>query len=958
MRSAAENAKPRHKSAADTLQSERNDSPFPMRKRNADVAQDVALVPNTFTFPLRAPAPSSPGGKLRFIPAQTILESIAGGIQTSMARLAEYSGRVAIQAQDLKLTVSISLEPNKKNDVTVELVEEGELPLGLARIFCQYAVARLCQGIGDAVRRGRDGFARAFEGKRKNAAAAADIRPIPTAIQDAFTGMLMRFRMSTAPDELAGYLAGMPVNCDTDLEVMFDAIELSRVHKKAAVYLRMKVDNNKNDMYTLLSGPGIAFEEKEYGPFKNIMCTTTNEYLLKEHIDVMGITAKGEPGHKCDKVGDGGVYPASLMHDAVATLLAGNNVILFGYGMSGSGKSHTLVGVKDVKGIFQLVMAELLEKGGLEIHLHAAFEEGPGYVQLDGNGKVNDMRGKIVVLYDAKGMRWRLSEAPFRKDQMLNGEGRVLKLPLKGETTDGRILKKHMRSVTSLDGIIEFFDLVKEERIHESRIRPTPNNVESSRTNLYVVYRITLPENKGDVFFTLADLAGGESAISMIQDAYNRIDSNEIDQPDRRKTDLSVKKKLTEYFEFTSDGTTKVGKILFEVMSTSVIGGKSGEDEIMLSDLPIAYAYALMEYYKQKKSGAEKTKKKKYNKHTEILMGTLNGSNKIPAKGSTQESVNSAYHSSITVPRSGGKILLLPDQETQYFKHDVTFDPEDLSHNMASMITVGTMYIEGLYIEQSIRHIRDMFSKNTTDGAENRTIEGVLTGQIFEYIHGLGGVDRLTRNIMIFTLDTNPSIRRANDINIDKDADSAYKAYLYEMKVNANKKYEHFKTNVSESLKFVTKVASSADPIMQGAIKSYAHAYAATPPAGKDRMLQVLLDIQSDYGAGDIASKVEIKPSGGDGHTVTISLAGEEPKRGLVINFSRIPDLCKEPVAVASIFWVCSLAKRSKIEDRASAFRDMQESIVSVYRNSCKDYIIKRPGSVVRQDLLKVRTKP
>lgn len=169
----------------------------------------------------------------------------------------------------------------------------------------------------------------------------------------------------------------------------------------------------------------------------------------------------------------------------------GYSIVLFGYGISGSGKTMTLLGTKGVPGVLHYGLDNL--ENVSNIKLKYLFEQ---YYHL-ANINFNKLTGKIYNL---------INKLPQLKDFS------------KDET---EIFKKEIPSYIDINNlkiedIYSLTDIIETYRKNNNRIKFTPNNPVSSRSHLYLVFEITFKNGKTG-FITIVDMAGKESPL----DLYN-----------------------------------------------------------------------------------------------------------------------------------------------------------------------------------------------------------------------------------------------------------------------------------------------------------------------------------------------------------------------------------------------------------------------------------------------------
>lgn len=169
----------------------------------------------------------------------------------------------------------------------------------------------------------------------------------------------------------------------------------------------------------------------------------------------------------------------------------GYSIVLFGYGISGSGKTMTLLGTKGVPGVLHYGLDNLENVSNIKIKY--LFEQYYHLVNINFNkltGKIHNLINKLPQLKD------------FSKDET-------------------EIFRKEIPSYIDtnnlkIEDIYSLTDIIENYRKNNNRIKSTPNNPVSSRSHLYLVFEITFKNGKTG-FITIVDMAGKESPL----DVYN-----------------------------------------------------------------------------------------------------------------------------------------------------------------------------------------------------------------------------------------------------------------------------------------------------------------------------------------------------------------------------------------------------------------------------------------------------
>lgn len=167
----------------------------------------------------------------------------------------------------------------------------------------------------------------------------------------------------------------------------------------------------------------------------------------------------------------------------------GYSIVIFGYGLSGAGKTHTILGSTNTPGLIHYGLANLREVKNIK--LKYLFEQYFGAVDVN-FGKI---RGKIHNL---------IREVPqmreYAKDERAEFQSQI--------PSDINVDSIKVQDLYRLTGIIEKY------RIERGRIKKTPNNPVSSRSHLYLVFEVTFETGKTG-YVTLVDTAGRESPLDI-----------------------------------------------------------------------------------------------------------------------------------------------------------------------------------------------------------------------------------------------------------------------------------------------------------------------------------------------------------------------------------------------------------------------------------------------------------
>jgi len=214
-----------------------------------------------------------------------------------------------------------------------------------------------------------------------------------------------------------------------------------------------------------------------FGPFSKVFYNIQNGKNSVKNIDVFEKIS----GSNSSSIDSSDILSLPLHIDN----LVGRSTILFGYGISGSGKSWTLIGGKDNKGqIIEDGVIQLLIKSmpSDSIKPYQIFEHcldyGSNFINTDGS-------------------------APYFEENMMKSK------------------------IITFEENLSFDDI---EKIRKDRqtIKATPNNPVSSRSHLFIVYKIS--HNGKEGYVTFIDSAGKEEPLEIAKQYYTS---------DRKGNDIS-----------------------------------------------------------------------------------------------------------------------------------------------------------------------------------------------------------------------------------------------------------------------------------------------------------------------------------------------------------------------------------------------------------------------------------
>ena len=198
------------------------------------------------------------------------------------------------------------------------------------------------------------------------------------------------------------------------------------------------------------------------------------------------------PDEKSDTVSPG-------LYSTFQQVEDGYSIVLFGYGLSGSGKTRLLVGESNVPGILHYGLYNLRNVENIKIK--NMFEQ---YVDKFTptlnliSGKIHNLVGIIPQLSENKEIKVTVDETKEFAQEIPSS----LKL-----------------SNVSVDDLYTLTSILEKYRIKQGRVKKTPNNSVSSRSHLYIVFEVKFLPKDGEPsktgYITVVDTAGRESPMDI-----------------------------------------------------------------------------------------------------------------------------------------------------------------------------------------------------------------------------------------------------------------------------------------------------------------------------------------------------------------------------------------------------------------------------------------------------------
>jgi len=244
--------------------------------------------------------------------------------------------------------------------------------------------------------------------------------------------------------------------------------------KSVRVYVRIRPGSG-----AIKDGSSVVLENTTFGPFYDVY---DSESTLGLFTGVQSSVTLPVSKWKTDL----NKADISGIHSAFSQIESGYSIVLFGYGVSGSGKTHTLLGDEGSPGLLPYALGNLNHVS--RIKAKYIFEQGVKKY----NSTLGTLSGELIFLVnDVPNLRkFSRSEPEF----------------VQGLPVDVGDLKP-----SQISPLIKY---INDYRREKGRIKKTIFNKESSRTHLYLVFEITFTSGvKG--YLTIIDAGGRESVLEL-----------------------------------------------------------------------------------------------------------------------------------------------------------------------------------------------------------------------------------------------------------------------------------------------------------------------------------------------------------------------------------------------------------------------------------------------------------
>ena len=356
-------------------------------------------------------------------------------------------------------------------------------------------------------------------------------------------------------------------------------------------------------------------------------------------------------------------------------VLSGYSIVLFGYGLSGSGKTYTLIGNTSTPGVLLSGLTFLIEKN-VEVFVHQVFELEVGEVTLLGSGNFSDKITSIV------------EELKEKESTKYVGGDNIEALDKK----DGKSV--YLDKVTNTKDLQTFVDTITEHRKTRKRIAESPNNKESSRSHLFMVFRVELGAKKEPGYFTIVDMGGRENP-EKIYGRFAKVSSAGKGHPEKVSENSYYSSTLTTFIKDGKAGYKKdhsSDKSPYRPATKSTGKEYDGEDVLALlkTGMFINETISHLQYFLKRKSDPQYNNTKKlmpYDKSTKTYV--YNSDNVFVKPGTTDVAGDATLKlTKITKILNHLDTLVVDEQKTTKFVMICCVRQEE-KYRLESINTVG-----------------------------------------------------------------------------------------------------------------------------------------------------------------------------------------------------------------------------------------------------------------------------
>ena len=387
------------------------------------------------------------------------------------------------------------------------------------------------------------------------------------------------------------------------------------------------------------------------------------------------------------------------INQSIKQVLLGYNTVIFGFGYSGAGKTHTLLGSNQEDGLLQLSLKEMVQKypdENLEI-LEIKELYGQGSQENQDFPHFMSINKEAIP---ASGGRYTYKPSYDKVKDYLESD--IKGIPNKYRKIKDNSTQRNklvLTDNTNLDDTIRF--LIRKVRLLRKsygKIKATPNNEESSRGHLIMSFKVGTSG-----ILTIIDLGGIEQPASI---SYDYTQSGIL------KTQTKV---LSQVLKYTLNNTTFKSKVEEDI--SKIKNWESNLDNKDNFENYIAkarYIKLISEYFKNA-----------------TITGNMTGNTVFENAKSKLESIISTTNSEIETASIKTNTEFYGLEQKQVL-HDIAFMKvlfRNENKNIYSVIFA--MYVrdlvrEGYFINETLNHMRAYFKNKKDEYPENTMVDNDL----------------------------------------------------------------------------------------------------------------------------------------------------------------------------------------------------------------------------------------
>lgn len=262
----------------------------------------------------------------------------------------------------------------------------------------------------------------------------------------------------------------------------------------------------------------IQYINKQYGPFYDVFPETFTNCNVLTGIETTDdqcynkgdfkLLQNGEQINEIKTTLDSENKPIHEgLYNSLVQVTSGYSIVIFGYGLSGSGKTYTLLGdqKKNEPGLIHLALANLPGQNKVTLKYVNEIAFGSWDTSTKAQSKVLDLN----LIYYLDKPKFKYNNTIFEKIPTLN--------------------KDSINQINGVEASKKIYDItsaISRHRVTNKRLKFTPNNPESSRSHLFLTFEIKHVNNDDSEttgFLTFVDMGGRESPQSIFNQFFDNL---------------------------------------------------------------------------------------------------------------------------------------------------------------------------------------------------------------------------------------------------------------------------------------------------------------------------------------------------------------------------------------------------------------------------------------------------